>query len=270
MFLRGLLRNPSAGRLGLYHRGVKPERTEAIVLHTFAARERDKMVIFLTPDHGKRKGWAYGARSLKSRFGASLEPLAKVKIGYIEKEGDEVVRIESVDLIRSLFPAQQNLLSSVAATYIAELVDTFAPANDPAELIYRLLDRTTEALLGGANALRVVAYAEVWMLRLAGTFPSTRNCFECGAPLDRPLRFDDRVQGFVCEVCATRDASIIPNDVADALDAIFRLPVAEFASLPIREETLFEVRGLAGAVRRHFLGHELKSFDVLASVIMRA
>src|SRR5258708_21198468 len=42
-------------------------------------------------------------------------------------------------------------LASVAATYIAELVDTFAPANDPAELIYRLLDRTTEALLTGAE-----------------------------------------------------------------------------------------------------------------------
>jgi DNA repair protein RecO (recombination protein O) len=249
---------------------VKPERTEAIVLHTFAARDRDKMVVFLTPGHGKRKGWAYGARSLKSRFGAALEPLAKVRIGYIEREGDEVVRIESVDLIRSLFPAQQNLLTSVSATYIAELVDTFAPSDDPAELIYRLLDRTTEALLAGADALRIVAYAEVWMLRLAGTFPSTRHCFECGSPLGRPLRFDERLQGFVCENCATRDVSIIPNDVADALDAIVRLRAGEFAALPISDDTLFEVRGLAGTVRRHFLGHELKSFDVLASVIMRA
>src|ERR1051326_8426238 len=198
VFLRGHVRNPLAERLGRYHPDVKPERTEAIVLHTFAARERDKMVIFLTPDHGKRKGWAYGARSLKSRFGAALEPLAKVKIGYIEKEGDEVVRIESVDLVRSLFPAQQNLLTSVAATYSAELVGTFAPVDDPAELIYRLLDRTTEALLAGADPQRVVAYAEVWILKLAGTFPSTRNCFECGSPLERPLRFDDRFQAFVC------------------------------------------------------------------------
>lgn len=228
------------------------------------------MVIFLTPDHGKRKGWAYGARSLKSRFGAALEPLAKVNIGYVEKEGEEVVRIESVDLVRSLFPAQQNLLTSVAATYIAELVDTFAPVDDPAELIYRLLDRTTEALLAGANPQRVVAYAEVWILKLAGTFPSTRNCFECGSPLDRPLRFDGRFQAFVCADCATRDAPLIPNDVADALDAIVRLRVGDFATIAIAEETLFEVRGLAGAVRRHFLGHELKSFDVLASVIMRA
>jgi DNA repair protein RecO (recombination protein O) len=126
---------------------MKPERTEAIILTTFPARERDKMVVFLTPDHGKRKGWAYGARSIKSRFGAALEPLAKVRIGYVEREAEEVVRIESVDLVRSLFPAQQNLLSSVAATYIAETVDTFAQPGDPSELIYRLLDRTTEALL---------------------------------------------------------------------------------------------------------------------------
>src|SRR6201982_55425 len=108
------------------YRTMRPERTEAIILTTYPARERDKLVVFLTPDHGKRKGWAYGARSLKSRFGAALEPLAKIRIVYVEREADEVVRIESVDLIRSLFPAQQNLLTSVAASYLAEMVDTFA------------------------------------------------------------------------------------------------------------------------------------------------
>ena len=74
---------------------MRPERTEAIVLNTYAARERDKLVVFLTPEHGKKKGWAYGARSLKSRFGAALEPLAKVRITFVERESDEVARIES-------------------------------------------------------------------------------------------------------------------------------------------------------------------------------
>jgi len=242
---------------------MKIERTEAIVLHTFAARERDKMVIFLTPDHGKRKGWAYGARAIRSRFGASLEPLAKVRIGYLEKENDEVVRIESVDLIRSLFPAQQNLVSSVAATYIAELVDTFAQANDPAELIYRLLDRSCEALLEGAPPLAVVTYAEIWMLRLAGIFPSTRDCMQCGEPLGRPLRFDEKLEGFVCTHCAGRDAYLLSNDIADTI-ALMQRPVREFNAAP---DVLLEIRGLAGTVRRNFLGHELKSFEVLASVL---
>jgi DNA repair protein RecO (recombination protein O) len=242
---------------------MRIERTEAIILHTFAARDRDKMVVFLTPDHGKRKGWAYGARAIRSRFGAALEPLAKVRIGYSERENEEVLRIESVDLIRSLFPAQQSLVSSVAATYIAELVDTFAPAGDPAELIYRLLDRSCEALLEGAPPLAVVTYAEIWMLRLAGIFPSTRDCMQCGQPLTRPLRFDEKLEGFVCSHCAGRDAYILSNDVADTLASMQR-PVREFNAPP---GVLLEIRSLAGTVRRNFLGHELKSFEVLASVL---
>jgi DNA repair protein RecO (recombination protein O) len=246
---------------------MRPQRTEAIILHSFPARERDKLVVFLTPDHGKLKGWAYGARGIRSRFGAALEPLAKVRIGFIERESEEVVRIESVDLIRSLFPAQQNLVSSIAATYIAEMVDTFAQPNDPAELTYRLLDRTTEALLEGKPAAPVVAYAEVWILRLAGIFPSTAECMQCHGSIERPLRFDDRLQGFVCSSCAGRDAFIVRNDVADAIEAIMRTPVSELAARRLPDDVIFEVRSLAGAIRRHFLGHELKSFDVLVSVL---
>ncbi len=203
---------------------MKPERTEAIILNTYPARERDKLVVFLTPDHGKKKGWAYGARSLKTRFGASLEPLAKVKIGFVERESEEVVRIESVDLIRSLFPAQQNLVSSIAASYIAETVETFAQPGDPAELIYRLLDRTTEALLTGADPLAVVAYAEIWILRLAGVMP----------------------------------------DLPDTIEKLIRLPVDEFAK---RQAPIAKMRTLAATVRREFLGHELKSYDILAGVL---
>lgn len=245
---------------------MKLERTEAIILHTIPARERDKMVVFLTPDHGKRKGWAYGARAIRSRFGAALEPLAKVRIGYAERESDEVVRIESVDLIRSLFPAQQNLLSSVAATYIAELVDTYAQPNDPAELMYRLLDRTTAALLENAPPVAVVAYAEIWTLRLAGIFPSLRQCAECGETLARPLYFNANNASFVCASCAGRDRELIGNEVIDAIEAILRMPVTDFAALGIRSEVVFEARSLAGTIRRNFLGHELKSFEVLASV----
>jgi len=244
---------------GLQERRLYPMRlvrTEAIVLHTVPARERDKLVVFLTPEHGKVKGFAYGARGIKSRFGASLEPLAKVRIGYAEREAEEAVRIESIELIRSLFPAQQELLRSVAATYIAEMVDTFAPANDPAELIYRLLDKASEAMLDTKSPIAIVAYVEVWMLRLGGIFPSTRTCMQCGGEISRPLRFDTKVEGFVCD-----------NDVAAELDAIARLPVAEFAQREIAVDVLFEVRSLAGTIRRNFLGHELKSFEILSSVV---
>ncbi|HSP33080.1 MAG TPA: DNA repair protein RecO [Thermoanaerobaculia bacterium] len=248
---------------------MKLVRSEAIVLHTYPVRERDKLVVFLTPDHGKVKGWAYGARGIRSRFGASLEPLAKVRVGYAEREAEEAVRIESIELVRSLFPAQQELVRSVAATYIAEMVDTFAPAGDPAELIYRLLDRSMEALLDGKSPVAIIAYVEIWMLRLAGIFPSTSVCIECGGETGRPLRFDDKLQGFVCDSCATRDAFVVRNDVAGEIDAIGRLAVIDYAQRGTLGDVLFELRALAGTIRRHFLGHELKSFEVLSSVVAR-
>ena len=140
---------------------MRRARTDAIVLQTFPSRERDKLVVFLTPDHGKRKGWAYGARSGRSRYGASLELLSKIRIGYFEKDQEEAVRIESVDLVRSLFDVHGDLKTSLAATYIAETIDTFSQSDDPSELTYRLLDRASEALLETRNAAAVVASKNV-------------------------------------------------------------------------------------------------------------
>jgi DNA repair protein RecO (recombination protein O) len=250
--------------------GMRSEKTEAIVLQTHAARERDKLVVFLTPDHGKRKGWAYGARSLKSRFGAALEPLAKIRISYVEKEGDEMVRIESADLVRSMFPAQEKLHLSIAATYLVEMVDVFALPEDPSNLIYRLLDRSSEALLNGGDAESIVAYFEIWVLKLTGIFPSLQDCIACGGQLTLPYRYDAAHGGFLCANCSGRESETLANDVTRELTSMMRRSVDDFASARIPRETLFELRNLARTFRRRFLGHELRSHDILQSIINRS
>jgi len=247
---------------------VKRERTEAIILQTYPGRERDKLVVFITPAHGKRKGWAYGVRSNRVRFGASLELLAKVNIGYLEKEQEEVVRIESIDLVRSLFDVHQDLRTSLAATYIAETIDTFSQSDDPSELTYRLLDRSSDALLATRNAVAVVAYVEIWILKLAGIFPSLRHCASCHSDLARPLRYEESLNGFVCADCARR-SGVIPNAVLDVLEELLRSPAEEFASAQHSAEAIFEIRSIARTTRRNFLGHELKSHDLLESVLAR-
>ena len=97
--------------------------------------------------------------------------------------------------------------------------------------------------------------------------PSLRNCNACDGPLGRPLRFDSGAHGFVCGNCGAASSQIIPNDVADVLEAIMRMPVGEFAASAIASDVLIEVRSLAAFFRRNFLGHELKSFEVLAGVV---
>ena len=247
---------------------MRPDRSEAIILQSIPSRERDKLVVFLTPDKGKRRGWAYGARGMRSRFGASLEPLAKVELVFLEKETEEAVRIESASMIRSAFPAQQELSRSLAATYIAESVDTFVQPDDPSELVYRLRAPSREARLAGPPGHPGGAYVEIWILKLGGVFPSIRHCAICQRPLERPLRCDVR-GGLVCPKCAEPGAMMISNPVADLLVALMSSPVDAFASATIAPDDLFELRALARDLRRYVLGHELKSHDMLQAV-MRA
>jgi DNA repair protein RecO (recombination protein O) len=246
---------------------MRRHKTEAIVLHTYPVREKDKLVVFLTPEEGKLRGWAYGARSIKSRFGAALEPLAKVMLSYSVRPNDEVVRVETIDLIRSLFPAQQNLVSSIAGTYLAESADTFAQPGEASELLFRLLDHTAEALLKKLPPMAVISYAEIWILKVGGILPSIRNCIVCNTALGRPLRWSADRNGFVCERCAGFADQTIPNDLSEVLNDILRLPVDEFAARNPHPDLLFEIRSFARGLRRNFLGHELKSHDMLQSVL---
>jgi DNA repair protein RecO (recombination protein O) len=250
----------------VHNRSVRPEKSEAIVLQTHASRERDKLVVFLTPLEGKKKGWAYGARSLKSRFGSSLEPLSKVRISWMEREGEEIVRIESTELLRSLFDVHRDLAGSLAATYLAELADTFAQSGEASELLFRLIDNASDALAAGAAPVAVIAWADVWILKIGGIFPSPRNCVRCGEALRLPLHFNSEAGGFTCPNCAGQGLWRMPNDVSSELGRLLRSTAIDYAK-DATAESSFEIRSLARSIRRAFLGHELKSHDLLSSVI---
>ncbi len=56
--------------------------TEAFVLRTYRLAEADKIVVCLTRDAGVVRGVARGARRLKSRFGAGLEPCTLVSLSF--------------------------------------------------------------------------------------------------------------------------------------------------------------------------------------------
>ena len=74
---------------------------EAILLEVADLQEADRVVVFLTREHGKRRGAARGAKRKFSRYAGQLQPLAKVRIGWFEKEGRELVRISALELIRA-------------------------------------------------------------------------------------------------------------------------------------------------------------------------
>jgi len=175
---------------------------EALILDVFDLHDRDRIVAFLTREQGKKRGVAKGARTKHSRFAGQLQPLAKVSVTWFEKEGRELARISSVDLLRPAHRLHADLDGILTGCYLADHALEFAQENEASDLLFRLLDSTTESLLEGVDRDLGARYFESWVLRLAGIFPPPQACPACGAPLAEGAVLPAGGDALVCARCA--------------------------------------------------------------------
>ena len=158
--------------------------TDALILRTYKLGESDRIVVFLTRDRGKKRGVAKNARQSRRRFGGALEPMTTGRVGYVERERRDLVRLDYVEPIRSpLAVADGEVLGYVG--YFAELVDEWAQDDDPNEPLFRLGSSVVEAMAASVPIEPLARYFEYWLLRLQGVYdPERRMSVEAKAFLD--------------------------------------------------------------------------------------
>jgi DNA repair protein RecO (recombination protein O) len=143
--------------------------TDALILRTYTLGESDRIVVFLTRDRGKKRGVAKNARQSRRRFGGALEPMTYGRVGYVERERRELVRLEYVEPARSpLSAADGEALGYVE--YFAELIDEWAQEADPNEALFRLGTSMVDALAMDVPIEPLARYFEYWLLRLQGVY----------------------------------------------------------------------------------------------------
>jgi DNA repair protein RecO (recombination protein O) len=196
--------------------------TEAIVLHTHKLADADKIVVSLTEKSGLVRGVARGARRLKSRFGASLEPFTLINLTFFEKETRELVTIKSAEIVKSYFGAAGDAETVAALEQLVELVREFAPPHQADERLFRMLRACIEALAGGVDSASVFTYCELWVLRLTGFLPDMRVCGGCGRRLRDPEAGEIYVtqEGVLwCAACRSGGARSLKRDTYELLYA---------------------------------------------------
>ena len=199
-------------------------QSDSIILKTYPLGEADRIVVFFSRDHGKVRGVANGARRMKNRFGASLEPLAHSRIMFQEKENRDLVRLQSAELLDSPMKLFQDYDRAVFAGHIVDLVDRFLPEHEPQDPVFRLVRMTLRALEQGCPIEFASCYFEVWMLRLAGVFPDLFNCSICArglAPSDERF-LGPGLQATVCSSCEHRSGVGVLNEVSDLVAWILK------------------------------------------------
>jgi DNA repair protein RecO (recombination protein O) len=180
---------------------MPPNASDALVLRTHNLGETSKVVVLLTRDRGKLRAIAKGARGKRSRYRSALEPLSEVHVELYGRQGAELYRMGSCELIHSAFrTASRGVETSLACSYFAELIDDFSPEGVAEDHVYRLTQAVLRAAEGGVDGEVLARYLEAWLLKLHGLFPSLNRCASCGAVLStEDLVYHAPAHGFVCD-----------------------------------------------------------------------
>lgn len=247
------------------------QHAEALLLDVVDLQERDRIVTFLTAEHGRKRGVARSARTKFSRYAGLLQPLAKVKIGWFEKSGRELVRIGDVESIRPAATLQEDLEGILTAAYLADHMSEFAQEDDASAPLYRLLDTTIEAWMGGVDRVLAARYYEIWMLRLAGLLPAPWQCPLCGEALEDRAALLESEAAIVCPNCASQtsahEASRVDGEVLHMLRRSARENLPTMALHPPSVRCIDNVERLCAKVRRHFLQGELRSYRMMRQTL---
>jgi DNA repair protein RecO (recombination protein O) len=201
--------------------------TDAIVLRTIKLGEADKIATFLTSQEGVVRGVARGARRLKSKYGASLEPFTLIRLTFFEKEARELVSITQAEITRSYFELTRDDAVFVQLEYLAGLILEFAPLRAPDERFYRMLRACLEALAKSPGEVAWVSrYCEVWTLKLAGFLPDLAQCGTCRKPLSREsgggaLNSGSSVE---CQRCANARGIAISPEALSLVNGALKTP----------------------------------------------
>ena len=144
---------------------------DALILRKFTIGESDSLVVFLTRDRGKKRGVAKNARQSRRRFGGALEPMTYGRVTYRERERRDLVFVQDMAPTRS--PLRMSTTDGDAyghLGYFAELIDEWAPENDPNETLFRLGASMVDALTAGVAVDPLARYFEYWLLKLQGVY----------------------------------------------------------------------------------------------------
>lgn len=241
--------------------------TNAFILRTFPLAEAHKICVLLTRNSGLIRGVAHGARRIKSKFGASLEPFTEVSLTYFEKEGRELVSISGCEIVRSHFYQACRTETAAALSYITELLCEFSPAHEPNEKVYRLVLAIMEAIEKEANLDSLLRYFEIWLLKLSGFFPDLNGCIGCNSPIAALngvwLAPDGTPQ---CYQCSGGRGTPISVELKQTFQMMMCTTPANFSQANRPGEHLTDIGDISYRLIRRVLERDLRSYNTMSQV----
>ncbi len=244
-------------------------RTEAIIISSLNLGDADKLVTFFSLDRGMLKGVAKNARKSFRRFGAGLEAFTYSRLHLYEREHQELLRIESADIIAQSARICEDLNRSAAGAVMLELVKELAPAGERNASAFLLLVHTLELLNAGEDPSFLLKIFEIKLLSLLGYQPKLDHCLSCGREPTGELIFYSMKGGVLCPDCMESSGGSqvrLSQGAASFYYQALRMDMDKICRLRPSPAIMQELDRMFSAHTFHILGKRLKSREFLQTI----
>lgn len=244
-------------------------RTEAIIISSMNLGEADRLVTFFSLDRGMLKGVAKNARKSFRRFGAGLEAFTASRLHLYEREHQELVRIESADILTQHPAIAADLGRAAAGAVMLELVKELAPPGERNAHAYLLLAHVLHLLNEGGDPLFLLGVFEIKFLSLLGYQPKLDHCLSCGTAPRGEIIFLGMKGGILCPDCMVSSGDLQVRLSAGAVGFYYqalRMDMDKVSRLKPSSSIMQELDSAFAAHTFHILGKRLKSTEFLKSV----
>jgi len=243
------------------------KESEAIVLRTYPLRESDLLVTLFTRQDGKVKGVAPAAKKSKRRFGGALEPLTYVKAYYVDRERQELARLDSCEVIASPMTGEVSYARSVGLAHVAELLDQLMPDREASDAVFRLSLAVIQEIRGTALWMPLT-YFELWMTRLMGFLPEFGECAACGRSLGGGSRafWHALADGLVCADDRRVASSELSRESRTVAAQMLRSRVSEFAGIEWPRELCADLRKMLIQILERHIERKLVTAGMLEKI----
>jgi DNA repair protein RecO (recombination protein O) len=230
-----------------------------IVLRGYPFGEADRVVVLLSPHHGKLRTVAKGVRKTKSRFGGRLEPFSHVEM--VLYEGRNLDTITQVEVVEAFPRLRADLASVTAASTMVEAIDAVAQA-EPSVALFELLGEGLRALESGTRGPDLVSAFLLQLAGAVGVAPALDHCASCGRIEDLD-RFSFSGGGVMCRTCRVDGSVRLRPGVTGYLAGLAR---SALDGLPATDVALSgEAMGISRRFVEHHLDRRLASLTALDS-----
>jgi len=244
-------------------------KTEAIIISSMNLGEADKLVTFFSLHRGMLKGVAKNARKSFKRFGAGLESFTLSRLLLYEREHQDLIRIESADIIEQHSGIGCDLGRSAAGAVMLELVREMAPLGERNAPAFLLLSQVLHLLDEGEEPLFLLRIFEIKFLSLLGYQPKLDHCLSCGIQPKGDVIFLGMKGGVLCPDCmvSSGDPQLrISQGAVGFYYQALRMDMDKISRLKPSVGIMQELGQAFSAHTFHILGKKLKSMEFLRTV----